>query len=245
MGRSYTPNRCERCQLALHGCFCPILDEYSVQVQQMLADHARLGLVGVELAILMHWRESFTTTNTGRWASRLLAGQVFHRGMPPGGAHDPQGRPLESVDRLLELLEHEAAPPVWVLFPSEQAQPLTAPWVEDQLKLQNRPSVRLIVPDGTWKQASKIGRRELSVGNRAIGERPIIEVKLAEPRPSRYQLRHSPHAQNISTFEAVAQAAGVILGAQDPARGRAIDRVMSEFFDRAIRHILTIKGRGV
>jgi DTW domain-containing protein YfiP len=174
---------------------------------------------------------------------RLLEGQVFHRGLPPGGAHDPQGRRLADVEELRNQLEKEPGRQVWFLFPSEDSTPLEREWIQERLanaspQRVNNSAVHLVVPDGTWKQASKMGRRELS-------SQRIIPVRLASPRPSRYRLRHSPHAQNISTFEAIAQAYGAIVGASDPTLGAEVDRMLTDFFDQAIGHILEIKGRGL
>ncbi|MEK6554202.1 MAG: DTW domain-containing protein, partial [Bdellovibrionota bacterium] len=63
--------------------------------------------------------------------------------------------------------------------------------------------IRLIVPDGTWAQAARIGKREPAL--------TIARwVQLPPGPPSRYRLRHEHHEEGLSTLEAIARTYGII-----------------------------------
>lgn len=137
--------------------------------------------------VLMHHREQPRTTNTARLAHLLLTDcEIRIRGlldtpMDVTGIADPERQPL-------------------LLFPSGHARVLTPEYVSTIQK-----PITLIVPDGTWKQAGRVTRREPVLSS-------IPNVTLPEGRPSQYGLRRSPNANALATFEAIARTLGILEG---------------------------------
>ena len=154
------------------------------------------------LVLVMHRREVNKTTNTGYLATVMM----------------PETRVL--------IRGHLEAPPSYegvgdetrqtiLLFPTQEATPLCG----DELKADGRP-VTLVVPDGSWRQASKVTFRvpELeSLPRRCLPAGP----------PSRYRLRREPHPQGLATFEAIARAMGII-------EGEGVERAMMRAFDAMV-----------
>jgi DTW domain-containing protein YfiP len=133
----------------------------------------------------MHQREFPKTTATGPLALRALCNSALH-------IHGAPDAPLD-----LNFL-HAQDRRVLLLFPGEQAAPLTA-----QLVARDARPITLVVPDGSWRQASRAARRIPGL------ERAERVTLLAGP-PSEYRLRNEPRAQGLATFEAIARAIGVI-----------------------------------
>ncbi|QBF25763.1 DTW domain-containing protein [Pseudomonas tructae] len=100
------------------------------------------------------------------------------------------GEVFEDLAPLLEQPQYRSA----LLFPGDQAQPLVA-YTDDR---DERPW-QLVVPDGTWRKASKLLHL-----NPLLGALP--RVTLAQVLPSRYRLRKAPQPGALSTLEAVVQA---------------------------------------
>jgi DTW domain-containing protein YfiP len=140
------------------------------------------------VVVLMHHRERYLTTNTARLAQEVLPlCEIRYRGL--------QGHPLE-VEGILD--EHRA--PLF-LYPSEDSKILDANFVQS---LGPKP-VTLIVPDGSWRQASKVYKRESFL-------KDVPCVRLEAGPASQYQLRREPKAEGLATFEAIARAIGVLEG---------------------------------
>jgi len=92
--------------------------------------------------------------------------------------------------------ESSGAVPSYLLFPGEDAVPLSALAGADQ-------PIRLIVPDGTWRKARKI----LHV-NPWLAALP--RVALPEGLTSRYRLRKAPMPGALSTIEAIVTALNIL-----------------------------------
>lgn len=144
--------------------------------------------LATKLVVLMHAREVKATTNTGRLA--LLALEKSE--MRVRGAKD---NPMDGSN-----MAAEGSQPLF-LFPGDEATTLTPEFLAGYTK-----PFTLIVPDGTWRQASKMGRRVPEL----VG---IPWVKLAPGKPTGYKLRRAPQSHCLSTLEAIARALGVIEGA--------------------------------
>lgn len=139
------------------------------------------------LTIVMHHRESHLTSNTANLGTLTLQHfNIVYRGMPE--------RPLES-DHIIKNEKLNL-----FLFPDEDAIELN----QEFLQNINQP-IHLIIPDGTWRQAKKIKRREEIFS-------PIQSVKIPFTKVSEYQLRKAPREEGLSTFEAMARALGIIEG---------------------------------
>jgi DTW domain-containing protein YfiP len=143
--------------------------------------------LSTRLVLIMHSLEKKSTTNTGRIAHLAL----------PNSELRIWGRHLSPMDTLgLTSSTHATL----LLYPSDNAQLLTAEFLATLKK-----PVRLIVPDGTWRQASKMARRIPELAG-------LPRIKLP-PRPaSQYGLRQRPNEGSMATLEAIACALGVIEG---------------------------------
>jgi DTW domain-containing protein len=157
------------------------------------------------IVLVIHRAEIRKPTNTGHIAALCLPHSEIH-------VRGHEGAP--------------SAPIAWgdtqpvLLFPHEDAQPIES--------LDLRRPVTLVIPDGNWRQASKVRARV--PGLRAI---PCVRVGAAEP--SRYRLRSEAHAHGLATMEAIARALGVLEG---PAVRRALEHV----FDVMVERTLWVRG---
>ncbi len=158
------------------------------------------------LVLVIHRFEDRKPTNTGRLAAECLANSdVIVRGHEfeptPPFVSDPASRPL-------------------LLFPCEGA--LSLDELPDQVA-SDLP-ITLIVPDGNWRQASK-------VRNRVPGLRDVPCVSLPAGEPSVYRLRAEAHETGLSTIEAIARALGRLEG---PHVRRALELVFHAMVERTL-----------
>lgn len=154
------------------------------------------------LTVVMHFVEVNKTTNTGSLALGCLQNSrlsIFK------GSNDEPDPPIfdEGEEPLL-------------LFPSVTAVSL------DQWEPTGKP-VRLIVPDGTWRQASKIRRRRKDLVS-------LRCVTLPPGPPTIYKLRNNPAENTVSTMEAIARAMGVLEGPQVQEQLEAAFTMMMDRF---------------
>lgn len=143
--------------------------------------------VTTKLVLLMHAAEVKSTSNTGR-----LAALAFEKAEIRVRGKKDQVMTTEGIvaDGSRGLL----------LYPDDDAVLLNEEFVSG-----NPGPYTLIVPDGTWRQASKVARREPGLAS-------IQRVKLPEGPPSKYKLRVAPQAHSLSTIEAIARTIGVLEG---------------------------------
>lgn len=149
------------------------------------------------IVLVIHRLEARKPTNTGRLASLCLPNSAVvvrgHEGAPSAIAPDDLcGAAL--------------------LFPHPDAIPLAA---------FARAPRTLIVPDGTWRQASKVRHR---VG----GLHDIPCVSLPPDVPSIYRLRSEAHRHGLATIEAVARALGILEGLDVRRSLEHVFRIMVE-----------------
>ncbi len=164
------------------------------------------------VVLVIHRAEDRKTTNTGRLATECLANsEILVRGHT---ARESEAVPIAAGTTPL------------LLFPADDAVPLTelAPQLE-----QSGPAVTLIVPDGTWRQASKVRKRVPGLAN-------IPCVTFAGGARSRYRLRWEAHDHGLATFEAIARALGILEG---PEIARALELPFRAMVER------TLWARGV
>ncbi|MEW5848234.1 MAG: tRNA-uridine aminocarboxypropyltransferase [Myxococcota bacterium] len=165
-------NRCEACQLHPTLCLCAEI---------------RVLPVRTRVVVLMHQREIFKSSGTGRLAARALQdGAVLVR-----GERDSR---LDGSDVLHPQRQ------ALVLYPDENAAVLTPEYVARD----GRP-VTLVVPDGTWRQARKVMWREPWLLD-------VPRVCLPAGAPSSYGLRHTPYPERTCTLEAIARALEILEG---------------------------------
>lgn len=137
------------------------------------------------VTIIMHQRERFLTSNTAVVAVRALKdSEILLRGMRDQSASkDIHFRPGHVP---------------LVLYPSEGALPIGSEELKDYLA--GRPA-QLIVPDGSWRQAKRVAKREEALKN-------VQAVTLSKAAPSLYRLRRQVKDGRLCTFEAIARALG-------------------------------------
>jgi DTW domain-containing protein YfiP len=156
------------------------------------------------VVLFIHRGEDRKSTNTGRLATECLANsEVFVRGH--------RAHPSEPFTR------HGASQPV-LLFPHEGARPLA------DFAAKTAGPMTLVVPDGTWRQASKVRRRVPGVS-----ELPC--VWLPATATSMYRLRTESREAGLATLEAIARALGILEGLHVQ---HALERVFRAVVERTL-----------
>ncbi len=152
----------------------------------------------------MHHVETRRASNTGRLAAAVLSAPIVIRGLLGGAPRTerPEGRRL-------------------VLFPAAGARVLSR---DDA----NPGPLTLVVPDGNWKQASRMVRRDEAAAG--------TEIVTLPPGPkTRYRLRTSPFECALCTYEAIARALAIL---EEPA----IEMEMMRGLDLFIERTLVLRG---
>jgi DTW domain-containing protein YfiP len=162
------------------------------------------------LVLVMHRYEDRKPTNTGRLATLCLPNsEVVVRGH--------EGEPTAPLGLA------EDSQPV-LLFPAADATPV------ERFAGSPRP-VTLVVPDGTWRQASKVRMR-------VPGLREVPCVSLPPGGASRYHLRFDAHENGLATVEAIARALGVLEG----ERGQEVQHALERIFRTMVERTLWARG---
>ena len=164
-----------------------------------------------KICLVIHHRELSRNSNTGLLALRALAnGEVRVRG---------EGK--ETLN-LRDLLTPQYR--TFVFFPSADAVEL-----DKALVTRDQTPIQLIVPDGTWRQASKINSRQPEL-------KTLFRVKISAPNDLIYQLRAQSRPEGMATLQAIASALGIIEGEEVRARLMKLYRTKIEraFMGRGI-----------
>lgn len=149
--------------------------------------------------LVPHVREWRQSSNTGRVASCTLEGAE----LALWGARD---RPLD----LVSLVRADTR--CVVLHPADDAPPLQ----------RDGRRVRLLVPDGTWRQSVRIARKLAAIPD---VERASLPPS-AEGQDEGAWLRRAPSAEQLGTGYAIAAALEVLGDVEAAAQLRAAVRVM-------------------
>jgi DTW domain-containing protein YfiP len=137
------------------------------------------------VVLIMHYKELPKTTATGPMALAALENSELH-------VHGRRDQPVE-LDHL-----HQEERRVLVLFPQEGACSLS-----EAFRNEDPRPVTLIVPDGSWHQASRMPKR--------IGAVARAEAVTLPPGPTtRWGVRRETHPSGLATFEAIARALGYL-----------------------------------
>ena len=158
------------------------------------------------LALLVHHRESTKPTNTGQLAARCLSRST----VTVLGARDQE--------TVLPVVEpHEQA---LLLYPADDAVSIAAYATSDK-------PVVLFVPDGSWRQAHKMRRRQ-------PGLAALPCVVLPELGATDYRLRSEHHEGGLATLEAIARALRILEGDDGPAVEAALLQIFKIMVDRTL-----------
>lgn len=173
--------------------------------------HAPRVTTRTPLVLIVHIRDLGRTSNTVRLLSLAIRdAAVLCHGVYPAPAdpvaHVPAG-----------------ATPV-VLFPGHGARPLTPELVA---ALPSPPA--LVVPDGNWRQASRMVKRVSLLAG-------AVKVALPERAFAGMAVRRNQEGHHMSTYEAVAQALGIL-------EGEAVAGPLLDFYRRATDRMLLVRGK--
>jgi DTW domain-containing protein YfiP len=158
----------------------------------------------------MHRRECAKPTATGPLALAVLANSELriqgHREQPL------DFRDLDTAGRRTLLL-----------YPGEEAPVLSRAFLAGD----TRP-VNLVVPDGSWRQAARMGKRLPGLEHAAM-------VRLPEGAKTGWGIRRENQTEGLATFEAIARALGIIESAD-------VQESMEEFFHLMVARTLQARG---
>lgn len=140
-----------------------------------------------KVILLLHHRETHRPTNTGRLAHLILPhSEIRVRGL--------KGQPMDNQGLVSE--ERQSI----VLFPSENSVELS----QNSIAQFHKP-LTLIVPDGNWRQASRMPNRIAEI-------RDLPRFHVPDLGPTQYKLRAENRNGGLATLEAIARALGIIEG---------------------------------
>ncbi len=164
-----------------------------------------------KICLVIHKKELKRTTNTGQLAVKSLTNSELRiRG-------ELNQKPLDLSDLLIP--EYRTL----LFFPAEDAVELTTEFVQSSSL-----PIQLIIPDGNWRQASKVHSRhpELSL---------VQKVKISSVNKSEYHLRAEHMPEGMATLEAIAYALGIIEGPQ-------IKNILLNLYQAKLKNTLTSRG---
>jgi DTW domain-containing protein len=163
-----------------------------------------------KITLIIHSKELKRTTNTGRLATKALINSEMRI----------RGQEHEALD-LSDLLSPSYR--TYLFFPSANAIELN-----HELVASSSMPIQLIVPDGNWRQASKVHYRHHELGH-------IPRVKISTPNPALLHMRAETTDAGMATLEAIACALGII-------EGEGVKKELMDFYLRKLEG--TLKGRG-
>ena len=159
------------------------------------------------VSVLIHAKELKRTSNTGRLATLALTNSaLLVRGL--------RDQEIDAA-ALASTSDYE---PV-LFFPSEDAE---------ELAPSARP-IHLIVPDGNWRQASKVNTRYPEFVT-------MRRVKISAENTSQYFLRKETTPEGMATLQAIAEALGIV-------ESREVRDQLMKVYD--LKLMRTMKARGV
>ncbi len=168
-------------------------------------------ILKTRIVLVVHAKELKRTTNTGTLALQALQNSCLKiRG---------QGiEPLDLKDHLTS--EYQSL----LFYPSADAVDLTPQWLA-----QFEKPIQLFVPDGSWRQASKVHTRqkELSL---------LPRVMIRSENLATHHLRKESTSYGMSTLEAISKALGILEGPE-------VELELKKLYQSKLK--ATLRGRGV
>lgn len=163
------------------------------------------------LVLVVHIHDLGRTSNTARLLALAISNAMIVRhGMFPEPADPASHVPAGTT-------------PV-VLFPGHGATPLTPELVA---ALPSPPA--LVVPDGNWRQASRMVKRLPLLAD-------AVKVSLPDRNFAGSALRRNRPGHRMSTYEAVAQALGIL-------EGELVAGPLLDFYRRTTDRMLMVRGK--
>jgi DTW domain-containing protein YfiP len=166
--------------------------------------------LATRLVLVMHRREQHKPTATGPLALEALTNSELR-------IHGHRDRPLNCSD--LDTPDRRTL----LLYPGDDAPVLSS----SLLERDSRP-VTLVVPDGNWGQAARMGRRLPGLGHAQM-------VRLPDGPQTAWGIRRESHPQGLATLEAIARALGII---ESPE----VQAGLEELFHLMVQRTLQARG---
>lgn len=164
-----------------------------------------------KVCLVIHKKELKRTTNTGRLAIKSLTNSEMRiRG-------DEDRKALDLSDLLVPTYR------TYLFYPSDDSVELT-----QDLVAESSLPIQLIVPDGNWRQASKVHTRHPELKN-------ILKIKIGSINSSQEHLRAEHSPEGMATLQAIAQALQIIEGPS------AVEPLL-KLYEAKLRN--TLVGRG-
>jgi DTW domain-containing protein YfiP len=185
-----------------------------MHVAHCLCAHVPRLELTTRIVLVMHRREVSKPTATGPLALLALANSELR-------VHGHRESPVD----LRDLAGTASALPrrVLALYPAEGAKPLARGFADGD----PRP-ITVVVPDGSWRQASKAVRR-------LPGLESAEAVTLPPGPPTRYRLRREPKDGGLATFEAIARVLGFL-------ESQAVQETLEALFERMVETTLATRA---
>ncbi len=155
---------------------------------------------------MSHFRELSKPSATGPLALLALTNSELK-------VHGDKSNPLD-----LNYL-HKQSRRVLVLFPSETSRTLT-----QAVKHEDPRPITLVVPDGNWRQATRICRR-------VPGLSQATRVTLPEGAKTEWGVRREPKAMGLATFEAISRALRILAS---PKVSDSLDSLFARFVSETL-----------
>ncbi|MEQ1664805.1 MAG: tRNA-uridine aminocarboxypropyltransferase [Bdellovibrionales bacterium] len=173
-------------------------------------------LINTYVTVVMHHRESYKTTNSARIACMALSNSKIV-------LHGMKDHPIDQD----KIIEPGYQPMLLTLNKRSQV-------LDKELLATIKQPIQLIVPDGNWRQARKMGQRIKPLND---PKNNVIWVKLAAGPKSVYRLRREHLPEGLSTLEAISRALTVL---ESPA---VEEKLMSLFNTMVERTLATRPGK--
>ena len=143
--------------------------------------------LNTRVCLIVHVNELKRSSNTGRLALRALVNSEMR-------VRGETREPLDLSDLLTDRYR------TFLFYPTVDAVEL-----DNELVAQDRTPIQLLVPDGTWRQASKVHSRHHEL-------KDVPRVKISTPDSSQFHLRAQHRPEGMATLQAIAHGLGVIEG---------------------------------
>ena len=172
-------------------------------------------LVSATKVIVMATRREWQVpTNTGRLAVQALVNSA----LLVRGIRD------EPCDLQAHLMPDR---PTLLLYPADEALPLTP----GSLSQWGKGPFNLVVPDGSWRQTTKMRRRDPLLASFPL-------VKICAGSPSAYRVRHDTKEEGLATIEAIARALCIL----ENDRGADIQQALELLLHTMVSRVLRSRG---
>lgn len=177
-----------------------------------ICEHIPSLTLKTKICLVIHKKELKRTTNTGKLAIKSLVNSEMRiRG-------DEDRAALDLSDLLVPTYR------TYLFYPSDEALELTPELIQ-----QSALPIQLIVPDGNWRQASKVHTRHPELKN-------IPRVKISSENSSHQHLRAEHSPEGMATLQAIAQALQII-------EGPTLVKPLMKLYEAKLKN--TLLGRGL